>query len=295
MRFQVHLVIDPDRLKRDRGTDGMAPVGEAVAEGAERVRVLIDWTEQFVVYGNCRDREVGARELLGERHELRRHVPGLCTEPSAGAPESGDDLVGDQQDVVAAQDLANRGPVALGRRDSAAGTDGRLADERTDRARVLGENERVELGASTLGEVELGLAVVAVFAPVMARCPNHVSFGQREPIVHVRHTRQRSARGARTVVAIGAGDDPGLGRAAECLLVESGELDGGVDSLRPGAGKEDPLEPVWELFGQRLGQTLCGLGDSAHEVVVPGKCLELAGGRLNQALVAEPKRRAPQS
>ena len=59
--------------------------------------------------------------------------------------EAGDDLVGDQQDVVPAQDLLDRLEVAVRRHDHAARALDRLGDERRDRLGPFGEDQLLEL------------------------------------------------------------------------------------------------------------------------------------------------------
>jgi hypothetical protein len=40
---------------------------------------------------------VARRQALGDGHDMRADAEGLAAEPVAGAPEAGDDLVGDQR------------------------------------------------------------------------------------------------------------------------------------------------------------------------------------------------------
>ena len=64
-----------------------------------------------------------------------RDAVALDAEPGAEPAEAADHLVGDEEHVALAQDPLDLGPVAVGRRDHAAGADHRLADERGARGR----------------------------------------------------------------------------------------------------------------------------------------------------------------
>ena len=52
------------------------------------------------------ERYVRTRDGLREREHVGLHAPVLKREPTAGASETGNDFVGDQQHVVAVADLA---------------------------------------------------------------------------------------------------------------------------------------------------------------------------------------------
>ncbi len=73
-------------------------------------------------------------------------------EPLAGAAEPADDLVGQHQDVVAAQHRLHLGEVARGRHDDAAARVDRLGDEGGDGVGALRLDHVLQLGGEAGGE-----------------------------------------------------------------------------------------------------------------------------------------------
>jgi hypothetical protein len=61
-------------------------------------------------------------------------------EPSPRAAEAGDDLVGDEENVVAIADLTHEGKVVVGRVEHAATPVYRLGDEGGDGVRAFADN-----------------------------------------------------------------------------------------------------------------------------------------------------------
>ena len=78
-------------------------------------------------------RRVGRGDALGQRDQVGRRPVARGGEPLAEAPEAGDHLVGDERDPVLVGDLAQAGPVALGRHEGAAGVLDRLDDDHRHR------------------------------------------------------------------------------------------------------------------------------------------------------------------
>src|SRR6202008_1624516 len=77
-------------------------------------------------------RLVAGVDALRGRHQVRLDPEGLAAEPPAGAAESADHLVRDQQDPVFAADALDLRPVAGRRDDHAARALDRFADEGRD-------------------------------------------------------------------------------------------------------------------------------------------------------------------
>jgi len=80
--------------------------------------------------GTHRDGAVG--DLLGDAHQIRRHAEGVGAEHGAGATETGDDFVEDQQDVVLVADLTQAFEIAFGRRQDTCRTGHGLDDQGGD-------------------------------------------------------------------------------------------------------------------------------------------------------------------
>src|SRR4029079_4023448 len=73
--------------------------------------------------------DVSGADPLRTRHEVGDEAIALAPEPASETSEAGNDLVRDEEHVPLAADLRHRGPVPIGRRDNAAGTDHRLPDQ----------------------------------------------------------------------------------------------------------------------------------------------------------------------
>src|SRR4029079_6439947 len=74
--------------------------------------------------------DVSGADPLRTRHEVGDEAIALAGEPASETSEAGADLVRDEENVALSADPRPRGPVPIGRRDTATGTDHRLADER---------------------------------------------------------------------------------------------------------------------------------------------------------------------
>ena len=73
-----------------------------------------------------RKRCIAAGESLGDAEHVGRDSEGLGREHPAGAADPGDDLIEDQEDVMAVADLAKNRQILFGRVDHAAGVADRL-------------------------------------------------------------------------------------------------------------------------------------------------------------------------
>ena len=127
------------------------------------------------------ERHVPRADPLRAGHQIGREAVPLAAEPAAEPPEAGDHLVRDQEDAPFATDSLDCRPVAVRRRDRAAGTDQRLADER----------RRGSPSASSVsGEV----------VRVVVRDLRDASDERSEAVAHRGDARQRGAIGVRAVV-----------------------------------------------------------------------------------------------
>src|SRR5262249_10293073 len=149
----------------------------------------------------------------GDRDDVGRHVVVLEGEERPGAPESGLDLVAEQQGAVLVQDPARLTQVAGGRYLHALALDG-LDDEGGDAAASYLPREGVEV-AEGHHRVWQKRREAAAELPAA---------------IHGQGPRREAVEG---VVAV---DDPGPARGA------AGELQGGLDGLRAAVAEVDPLE-----------------------------------------------------
>ncbi len=83
------------------------------------------------------ERKIARRHALGEGDDVGQHVPVLEREPLAGAAETGDDLVRDEEHVVLVADLPHQREVVVGGVEHPAPAVDRLGDEGGHRVRTL--------------------------------------------------------------------------------------------------------------------------------------------------------------
>ena len=219
------------------------------------------------------ERGVGGREPLRARDDVRADVVALRREPVADPAERGDDLVGREQDVVAVADLAHAFPVALGRREAAAGVLHRLHVHEADRLGAHGQDRLLELRQEELRELRLRLlrrSVVAVRVRDVANLGDErlerraqrrdavdrqrahgravVRDVARDRLVPAR--RRRSTRDDRIVVDLGllcTGASAGRDETAQALLparlvVLARELPRRLDRLGAAGAEEDAVQ-----------------------------------------------------
>jgi len=74
---------------------------------------------------------------LGERDQVRRHVPAVDGEPLAAAPEAGHDLVADHHDGVFVAERAHASQIPVRWNQNAIRADHGLEDDRGHRVRAL--------------------------------------------------------------------------------------------------------------------------------------------------------------
>ena len=82
MLADVHLVVDLQRLDRDRRRHRMAGIGEAVAERADLVALLRQALEHALVHHHRADRQIGRGQRLGAGQDVGLHVA------ASGCPSS---------------------------------------------------------------------------------------------------------------------------------------------------------------------------------------------------------------
>ena len=147
-RDQVLALEDVEVRERGRATGRMAGVGRSVAEH-RAARLGPERLGDRAADEHGAERQVAARDALGEHDHVGLDVPALVSEPGADAAERADHAVDHEQDAVALADRRDRLDIARGRRAHAARADHRLAEEGRD---VRGP-DALDLGLERLGRL----------------------------------------------------------------------------------------------------------------------------------------------
>ena len=243
----------------------MAAVGVAVPEhlaGALREERLLDALGD----DDRTHRHVARGQALGAGHEVGGDAEALTAEGRAETAEAADDLIRDQQHVVAPAELLHAGPEAVGRRDHAAGADHRLADHGRDAVAVILQQavERVCVPPRDVLDVRHEVAVARAVG---------------------RDALQAGAEGVDAVIAVLAGDDDLLLGAAERRPVAAGELGRGVDGVRAAAGGEEDSGAVHAReLGHLIGELEQRRVGERAEGVEGGQLLELRADRVGDLI-----------
>ena len=96
----------------------------------------------------------------------------LESEPPARAAEPGDDLIRDEEDIVAIADFTHARKVVSRRDDDAARALDRLGDERSDRVGALAEDRRLELIGRRHTEADRRSSCVKRYGSGASMCTN---------------------------------------------------------------------------------------------------------------------------
>ena len=240
------------------GHGGMARVGVA---GAQQEAGLLEVLAHPAAHDHAAEGQVAGGHTLGEGHHVGRHAERLGAEPLAGAAESADHLVEDQQGAVLVAEPADPGEVALRRREHPARALHRLGDDRSHPLAVLGERGGHHLDVVVGHLDEVGDQI----APSLAVGSDALGRGAAE---------------VGAVVAVGASYHHLAFDAAGPLGVEAGELECGVHRVRPGAAEEHPPVGQRRAFGDHLGRPGRGRVGERVEGVVGGELAHLRGHRV---------------
>src|SRR5919106_6448599 len=272
---------DLDVLERDRRLDRMTAEGDPM-----RVHggVLEERLHHRVARDERADRRVGRREPLRARDQVRADVVALGCEPSAEPAEGGDDLVRAEEDPVAVADLAHATPVALRRREGAAGVLHGLHDHHRHRLRPSLLDRLVELLEQERGELGLRLPrrpVEAVGVPHVhdVRDKRLERGPQRGDAVDGERAHRRP------VVRDPARDHLPTALAPRGVVL-AGELPRRLDRLRPSRAEEDPVQ-VPGCQRRDLGGELDRARVGVAPVRVEGELAHLRRRRVPH-LLAEP-------
>ena len=257
----------------------MAGIGGRVHEFFVHRRVL-DRRVDLLRHQHAAEGQIAGGDALGEGHEVGFHPPMTEGEPFAGAPEAGDDLVGDQQNAVAVADLPQTGEVSGGRDDDAAGTHDGFADDGGDGIGTVFEN-------CVLHGVRRADAGVAVARPAVRVWRQHLVKMRHHGAEHLLVAGQAGGahgRHGHAVVPIAARDDFHLVRLTHALPVVAGEFKGGFIGLRAAGGeigsRHVAVGQAHDAFGQADGGLVGepGIGGRIRQF------FHLAGGGVGQFL-----------
>ncbi|MNP27907.1 hypothetical protein D3C76_1208390 [compost metagenome] len=129
---QIILFNDFDVFQCHSGCDRMATAGESMPQGAERMTLVCDALIELIVDQNRRDWLVGRGQLLGKYYHIRFYTEGLAAEHIAGAAETTDHFVRDDENVILSAHGLNFFPIGPWRHNHSAGAHERLAIEGGD-------------------------------------------------------------------------------------------------------------------------------------------------------------------
>ena len=193
-------------------------------------------------------RQIGAGDALGEGDKIGLHAPMAKGKPASGAAEPGNDLVGDQQDVVAIADFAQARKIRGGRHDNPAGPHHRLGDDGRHGIRAFLENGLLE----GIGGADSRIVVARPAIGVGRRYLQEVRHQGPEHLVIRRHAGGAHRRHGDAVIGVNAGEDLHLLGFAAQLPVIAGDLEGGLVRFRPGRGEIDRRAAGISQFDQFL-------------------------------------------
>ena len=199
----------------------------------------------------------------------------LEAELAAQAPEAADDFVRNQQDVMALEHRLDGVPVALRRRDDAAGAEYRLADDGAHGLRTLALDQRLQLLGAVGGELAFAHLAPRSSVVVGRLGMQHALDRQIEVLMEGGQPGERTGGNAGAVIAALARDDLLLLRPASDIVVVAHQLDLGLVGIAAGESVVDLVEAVAGELGDTLGerdQRLVGVADIG---VVVGEFLGL--------------------
>ena len=240
------------------------------------------------------DGQIGRGQRLGDGDDVGLQPVGLAAEHVARAPETADDLVGDEQDVVLLQDRLDLVEICGRRQQHAARAHDRLGDEGRDRLRPFLLDQRLQARGHAAGELLLALAGLAEAVVVGAVGMDDVGDRQVEILVDRRQPGHRSGRHRDAVIAADPADDLLLLRPAQRIVHVPHHLDDGVVGLRARVAEEGLGHRHRRHGHQFLGQVDRHFGHLLGEGMVVGQLLHLARRRLDQPLLAVAQRQAPE-
>ena len=132
---QLFVLHDLDVAKGGRGSHRVPPEGDDMAEGG--ILAADEGVGDLFAGNGGAHRDVAAGDALGYGHDVGGYAPVLAGEHAPGAPEPGDDFVGDEEHAVAGAYIPQHGPVSIARHgDTGRAGDG-LGDDRSHRLRAV--------------------------------------------------------------------------------------------------------------------------------------------------------------
>ena len=265
--------------------DRMGGIGPAVADGAELVGALVQHLPHLVADDRARQRRIGRGQALGDGDEVGLDAVMVGAEHRAEAAEAGDDLVGDQQDVVFLEHRLDLLPVAGGRRHDAAGAEDRLADEGGDGIRPFARIISSSLSAQWARTLPRSSSGRRGGNSRALRCAGSAR-GRSKALWKRSRPVSEPVIDAGAVIAAPARDDLLLLRPAEDVVVVPDQLDVGLVGVRAGEAEIDPGHALRRAVDDHLGQRDRGLGAVPDIGVVVGEVLRLGGDRIGDLLAA---------
>ena len=295
MADDVALLVDLQGLEGDGGAHRVAGVGVAVPEDADPVARLDQLAVDRLRDQHRAHRQVGRGQGLGHGHHVGPQIEGLGRPVAAGAAEAADHLVDHEQDVVLAEHGLDLLEIGRWGDDHAARAHHRLGDEGRDRVGSLLEDQPLQIVGQTGREVLLGLAGPREAVVVGAVGMEDALDRQVEVLVVGREPGQAGRGDGDAVVGLVPADDLLLVGPAARIVVVPDQLDRGVVGFRAGRGEEGLGHGHRRQLHQLLGEVDALVVAAVEERVEEGEPAHLRGRRLDQALLAEAERGAPQT
>ncbi len=286
---QVLVADDPQVARGDGAPGGVGRVGVGVHP---HPLVGVEGGGDAVADADAAERHVARRDRLGELHDVGLDAPVVEGEEGAGAAEAGDDLVGDEQHVVAVADLADAGEVVVLGHDDPARPLHRLGEEHRDGVGALPLDRPFQLvgGRDALAHPRRRLVAVGVRRGDVDE-PGHPRLEQGP--VGGEPGRAHGGEGD-AVVALDARDDLGLAGPAAQLPVGAGHLDAAVGGLAAPAREEEAVDGRVGHLREPLGELDGGPVRAAGVPRRVGQCLHLGPRRLRELAPAVAGQHVPQ-
>ena len=292
---QIALFDDLEVFQRDSCPDRVCATGIAVAQHADATGLVGDGSIDLFGHHKGGEGKVRRGDLFREGHDVGFDPVGLAAEHVAGAAKAADDLVGDQEDVVFAQNCLDFLPIGFGRHHHAPCPHHGFGNKGGDGLWAFGLDHRVEVVGAAGGKIFFALTLLPL-APVMR------TGGVQDPLdrqvegfVVVRQPGHGGRRNRHPVITADAADDLLFLRLAKAVRPVPEHLEDGVIGLRPGIGEEHLAHGHRREADQLFGKINCRPVRAVGEVMVIRQLLHLPGGGIDQALFVKAHSDGPES
>ena len=227
----------------------MTGVGIAVVEFTTLVNQYVGYA---VRNHHTTDRQVARRHTLGHRHQVGFEIQQVAAKPVAGAAETTNHFVYDEQDFVLSANFLHLAPVAVGRHNHATSALDRLGDER--RNPVFAElfdlvGERLCNFTTEFIRVQVATQFAAFAEPVGLLDVDNIR-NYSALLVHIGHSAEARSGDCAAMVSIFAADDDTLFWFAKNIPVTPDHAKRGIVGFRSGTGEKRVIHVRGSHFGE---------------------------------------------